>query len=141
MFEVEFGEYPFLRMPEYPNRQPSWYAFVMQFDDAHSNGVTVKQFTDALQAEGLVEVDRPGSTCPIHDLPLFTNPHEAIPRLYQQPISHTDQLDNATCFYKNTIKLPVWAFPEDRWIIEKYVEGFHKVCQVVLDSPDTFQKV
>ncbi len=134
----EWQQYPFLRMPEYPDRQPSWYAFVMQFDKSHSNGITIEQFTKALLAEGLVEVDRPGSTCPNHDLPLFTDPHEVLPRLYQQPLTHSGQFDRAKPYYRNAIKLPVWAFAQDRTVVEKYVEGFHKVCRAVLDTPEVF---
>ncbi len=138
LFESEWQKYPFLRMPEYPNRQPSWYAFVMQFDDKHSNGVSIEQFTRALLAEGLAEVDRPGSTCPCHDLPLFTNPQEAMSRLYDRRQNQIEAFDKASAFYRNAIKLPVWAFSTDKDVVDKYVEGFHKVCQAVLDTPGFF---
>lgn len=138
LFANEWQQYPFLLMPQYPDRQPSWYAFVMQFNESHSNGVTIEQFTKALVAEGLVEVDRPGSTCPCHDLPLFTDPHEVLPRLYQQSIVQSGQFSNAEAFYRNAIKLPVWAFASDKDLVDKYLEGFHKVCGAVLHSPEVF---
>lgn len=138
LFASEWQQYPFLHMPHYPDRQPSWYAFVMQFDENHSNGVSIEQFTKALVTEGLVEVDRPGSTCPCHDLPLFTDPHEVLPRVYQHSITHSGQFDKANAFYRNAIKLPVWAFVDDKDVVEKYVEGFHKVCSAVLHSPEVF---
>ncbi|MEO6077327.1 MAG: aminotransferase class I/II-fold pyridoxal phosphate-dependent enzyme, partial [Candidatus Andersenbacteria bacterium] len=138
LFESEWQKYPFLRMPKYPNRQPSWYAFVMQFDDKHSNGVSIEQFTRALLAEGLVEVDRPGSTCPCHDLPLFTDPQKAMSRLYDQRQSQCGLFGEASAFYQNAIKLPVWAFSKDKDVVDKYTEGFHKVCQAVLDTPEVF---
>ncbi|MFH1299406.1 MAG: DegT/DnrJ/EryC1/StrS family aminotransferase [Patescibacteria group bacterium] len=135
-WEKEFGKYEFLKMPDYPNRQPSWYAFVMQFDKSRSNGVSIAQFVRALHAEGLVEVDRPGSTRPIHDLPLFIKPNLALPKLYSNPLTHPGPFANALLFYENAIKLPVWTFPEDEPIVRKYAEGFHKVCRAVQNEPE-----
>ena len=135
VFMNEFEQYPFLSMPIYKNSQPSWYAFVMQFIPDASNNVTIEQFEAALHAEGLIEVDRPGSTCPTHNLPIFTKPHVAMPRLYKKTISTPEEFSNANKFYENAIKLPVWAHKNDGHIMESYVAGFKKVCDTVMKEP------
>lgn len=45
-------------------------------------GVTKEKFADALHAEGLVEVDIPGSTGLLSTLPLFIEPNKLLGRLY-----------------------------------------------------------
>jgi dTDP-4-amino-4,6-dideoxygalactose transaminase len=136
MFIAAFSEYKFLKMPFFEGKKPSWYAFVMQFDENYSNEVTVDTFFKALQAIGLKEADRPGSTCPIHDLPLFNCLNEAMPRLYPKcsSLKHHSFL-NAKKFYKNTIKLPVWTFDDEIDIAEAYIKGIRRICDLVVKSP------
>lgn len=131
----DLGDCLFLRMPECKNGQPSWYAFVMSFDERAANGVTVDKFVDALHAEGLVEVDLPRSTCPIHDLPLFRSPEKAIPRLYNCQSQNKKEFSNAEKFYQMAIKIPVWAFPEDENVVRAYIKGFKKVIGAVNREP------
>ena len=138
---MALGAYPFLRMPEYPNREPSWYAFVVQFIQTKANGVSIDQFVRALVAEGLVEVDRPKSTGPVHCLPLFSTPHLILPRLYGNTIKRVETFENAKAFYGNAIKLPVWAFPEDAAVVQKYIEGFQKVADVVVRQPELLRGI
>jgi len=135
-FTDAFADYPFLCMPSCPDGQPSWYAFVMQFNAEFSNGVPIEKFTKALHAEGLIEVDMPGSTCPIQNLPLFIDSNEAMPRLYSAKRVPERRFDNAQRFYEQAIKLPMWAFPEDYSTVERYIEGFRKVMQVVTTQPE-----
>jgi len=137
----QFNSYKFLRMPSYPNRQPSWYAFVMRFNEHCSNGVKIEQFIKALHAEGLIEVDHPGSTKPIHEEPLFCEPNVVMQRLYQKPIKQNNSFKKATSFYANAIKLPVWAYADDYYVVEKYAEGFHKVCQIVQENPELLTSI
>lgn len=133
--EESLSVFPFLRMPKYQG-QPAWYAFVFQFDEAKAQGVTIKRFEEALHAEGLVEVDRPGSTCPNYGLPLFTRPDEVLPHLYPEPLSQQGPFPKAEKFYQQAIKLPVWAFPDEAHWVEKYIAGITKVAQVVQDKPE-----
>jgi len=53
--------------------QPSWYALVFQYNSKFFQNLPIEKFFDALQKEGLSEVDRPGSTSPLNLLPLFQN--------------------------------------------------------------------
>jgi perosamine synthetase len=128
--------YPFLKMPRFVDKQPSWYAFIIQYDEACANGVSVDNFHRALLAEGLAEVDRPGSTRPIYNLPLFTRPHQALPRLYQKSLSQTQMFPGAETFYRQTLKLPVWAFSDEQSLVNSYIEGVQKVSDAVLKTPE-----
>jgi dTDP-4-amino-4,6-dideoxygalactose transaminase len=134
----ELGDCSFLRMPKSGYGQPSWYALVMSYDEASANGVKIDKFVSALHAEGLVEVDVPQSTCPIHILPLFCSPGKAKPQLYKSPPSIIRSFPEAEMFYKNTIKIPVWAFLEDKEVVEAYIRGFKKVIEVVKHEPALF---
>lgn len=133
----ELSQYPFLKMPEYnDDKSPSWYAFVMQFNEKQSNGVSIDKFVSALHSEGLIEVDQPGSTGPLDKLPLFSKTQKAIPRLYSSPAyKGGDSFPSAYAYYKNAIKIPVWSFEDEGWLVDSYIEGFHKICKVVLENP------
>ncbi len=133
--------YPFLKMPSCENRQASWYALTMQFLPELANGVTINQFEKALHAEGLIEVDHPGSTGPIHNLALFTNPERVLSRLYHKPIKQHGSFDQAIAFYEQAIKMPVWAFADERPIVEAYIRGLAKVCDAVMQRPDSINSI
>ena len=131
-----FSQFPFLKTPQVSNKQPGWYAYVMQFNTSRSNGISIDLFTKAVLAEGLVELDRPRSTGTLHELPLFIKPEKVLPRLYphqvdqkQQPFPVADQ------FYENALKLPVWSFPDEEQMVNLYIDGIVKVASVVRDNP------
>lgn len=138
-YAMQMGEalsqFSFLRIPRYQGK-PAWYAFVFRFDEARGNGVTVERFEEALMAEGLVEVDRPDSTCPNHNLPLFTQPDDALPHLYQEPLGQRGTFPRAEEFFRQAIKLPVWAFLDEAHWVEQYIVGIQKVARVVRDNPE-----
>ena len=133
----EFAEYMIkelddlecLSTPKKACRKPSWYAFVMQYNEAKADGVSIEKFFEAIQAEGLVEADRPGSTCPIHDLPLMRKTNMILPHLHEEPVSATDEsYPMAENFYKNAIKIPIWAQESDWDIVRSYAAGIRKVA-------------
>jgi hypothetical protein len=82
-----------------------------------------------LLAEGLTEVDRPGSTCPLTELPLFRDPNPLM-SLFG---THSDmryevgQFPTADKVWSNTLKLPVWHREEDLTLVDRYIDGFRKV--------------
>ena len=133
-------KYDFLRMPNIEDRIPSWYSFVFNFIPEKANGLSVNSFFNALQAEGLDEVDQPGSTCPCHNLPLFVKPNKAMPRLYSEEYTCKERYPNADSFYKNAIKIPVWSFKNDKRIMEMYAQGIDKVCWHVKNNPSDLLK-
>ena len=122
---------PFLKVPEFDPalKKPAWYALVFQFDDTKCK-VTINEFHAALIEHGLPEVDRPLSTGLLNNLPLFTEPHLIFPALYSnqtKPAEHV--FPHASMFYENAIKIPVWAFPEDVHMVEKYINGILTVAE------------
>ena len=132
-----FSEFPFFRTPEVSGKEPGWYAYVMQFDPSHANGVSIDLLTKAVLAEGLVEFDRPGSTKPLHRLPLFSEPEKVLSRLYRDPVKPTEQsFPVAEQFYENALKLPVWSFPDEERMVDLYIQGIVKVASVIRDNPD-----
>lgn len=131
-FIAAFKPYPFLKTPCFDGKQSSWYAFVLQFDENRSNGVSLDLFYKALLAEGLVEVDRPVSTGTIYRLPLFTKPHLALPRLYHHPLVQEESYLCADQFARQALKLPVWVFPDEEEMVHLYIQGIQKVADVVM---------
>lgn len=107
---------------------PGWYAFVFQFDSQELHGLSVSQFVAAAEAEGLVEIDRPGSTCPLNLLPLFQHPEALFPRYRgESGFSYEKgQFPNAEKFYARAVKLPVWAMEQDRTLVQQYIKGIEK---------------
>ncbi|KAH7929945.1 PLP-dependent transferase [Leucogyrophana mollusca] len=126
---------PFLRMPEVKaGDRHAWYAFVMQFDAVKApQGLTRDTFVNALEKRGLKEVDIPKSTGLLHDLPIFTHSHEAIPRFGNKPW-HAPQtgFPVAQEFFDAAIKLPVWATENDRPIVEFYADTFVDVARAFM---------
>jgi dTDP-4-amino-4,6-dideoxygalactose transaminase len=127
---------PFVKMPIVRNSQQdkhAWYAFVMQFDSSKApNGLTRDEFVRRLvEDRGLKEVDIPRSTGLLNELPVFTHPHEAMPRFGSTPwceAQPTSEFPKAESFYQRAIKLPMWATESDKPIVEHYVKEFLTVA-------------
>lgn len=108
-----------------PNSINSWYAQNIMYDEAVV-GVPRERFVAALHAEGLAEVDIPGSTGPIHQEPLFNEPNAIFPHLYNSPLLNKNRaFENAELFHSKVIKLPVWTSAGD--VTDQYIEGINKV--------------
>jgi len=112
------------------NIQPSWYALIFQYRKGGFQNLPIEVFFKAIQAEGLVEADRPGSTSPLNLLPLFQNPSELFPIYKSNPFSYSPgQFPRAEQFCQNAIKLPVWAKRKDSGIVNAYIRGIQKVAK------------
>lgn len=104
----------------------SWYALILLFDQATAPaGLTREGFVSRLLSRGLVEVDIPNSTKPIHEEPLFLSPHKILPHIFRHPCPTPDQkpkrsFRQAQTFYRSAIKLPLWAYPEDAPVVDHY---------------------
>ncbi|WP_316200606.1 MULTISPECIES: DegT/DnrJ/EryC1/StrS family aminotransferase [unclassified Bradyrhizobium] len=132
-FDEALHEYPFVSAPKISGTTPSWYAYTFRFDGTETNADR-DLFVEALHAEGLREVDVPNSIRPVSDLALYTVPEQGMARLdhFPQPLRRTDGKNPASRqYWASAVKLPVWAFPEDEGIVDKYVEGLRKVCDAV----------
>lgn len=108
--------------------KPSWYGFVFQYKSSELGNLPIEKFFEALQAEGLAEIDRPSSTSPLNLLPLFHNPIELFPAYKNHNFSYQPgDFPKAETFYQNAIKLSVWAFKKDIKVVEAYIRGIKKV--------------
>ncbi len=113
-----------------PDIEPSWYAFLFQYEKEKLENLSVEKFFEALKAEGLNEVDRSGSTCPLNLLSLFQTPAELFPIYRKHPFSYkTGDFPKAEKFYQNAVKLPVWAFKKDLKFVKLYIKGIKKVIE------------
>ncbi len=111
------------------NIQPSWYALVFQYRSEAFDNLPIEKFFKAVQAEGLFEADLPGSTSPLNLLPLFQNPSELFPTYSRNSFSYKPgDFPKAEKFYRNAIKLPVWAEKHDSRIVDGYIKGIKKVA-------------
>ncbi len=126
-------KYPFLKLPTATdNVVRSWYAYGFQYIKEKTFGVTREKFVDALRAEGLAEVDIPGSTGLLNNLPLFTRPDKILGRLYSDALPLQKGFPIAEQYAECFIKIPVWSFIDEAEIVERYIAGFKKVCDYIL---------
>jgi dTDP-4-amino-4,6-dideoxygalactose transaminase len=106
---------------------PSWYGLILRYHADELGGLPIERFYDALKAEGCLEVDRPGSTCPLNLHPLFQAPAPLLPHRTDLPAYAPGQFPRAEAFHRNTLKLPVWHREEDIPLADAYTQAFTKV--------------
>ena len=128
-------KYPFLKTPVIEDCTiKSWYAYSLQYIEKNAYGVTKEKFVDALHAEGLIEVDIPGSTGLLNTLPLFIEPNKLLDRLYPNNLLPQKDFHIAEQYVDQFIKIPVWTFPDESGIVDRYISGFKKVCDYILEN-------
>lgn len=133
MLARSVSEFEFLdvQLPREGERA-SWYALPIRYRGANDLGFTREWFVRALHAEGLSEVDIPSATNLLNSHPLFTHPERVLgSRFPSRPGLRADPFNGAAAYASEIVKLPVWAFPSDQTIVEKYCAGLRKVCQFV----------
>lgn len=114
--------------------KPSWYGFVFQYNAAELQHLPIEKYFEALWAEGLMELDRPGSTSPLNFFPLFQNPGELFPIYKKHSFSYkVGDFPMAERFYQNAIKLPMWASKKDTKFVNLYIAGIKKVINYYRD--------
>lgn len=126
----QLGGLPSLATPLVPkSHRASWYGFPISYQPEELDGLPIATVHKALLAEGLIDVDRPGSTRPLNQLALFQNPEPLFPFHpgARQIRYKTGDFPVAEALHHNTLKLPVWHDPDDQPIADAYVEGFRKV--------------
>jgi perosamine synthetase len=128
LMSEQLGELPGVVVPRVaPCTRSSWYGLILHYDQVALDGLPVERFFAALQAEGCIEVDRPGSTCPLNLLPLFQEPGVLFPALQGAFAYAHGDFPRAEAFHRSILKLPVWHREEDRPIAEGYISSFRKV--------------
>ncbi len=128
-------KYSFLNLPTVTDDvTKTWYAYDFQYIEEKAYGVTREKFVEALHAEGLVEVDIPGSTGLLNNLPLFIRPNKILGRLYSDDLPKQENFYIAEQYVKRFIKIPIWSFPDESEIVDRYIDGFKKVCDYILEN-------
>ncbi|MQB01784.1 MAG: aminotransferase class I/II-fold pyridoxal phosphate-dependent enzyme [Actinobacteria bacterium] len=129
-------ELPGIVVPRVPPEcKPSWYALGLVYQPDELHGLPVDAIVEALQAEGCLELDRPGSTRPLNEHPLFSAPDRLFPSLPQGwPRYRPGQFPHAERLHRNTLKLTVPH--DDVSLADAYVEAFEKV----LSNPHELRK-
>lgn len=118
---------PGITVPDVPEAAaPSWYALALTYHPDELDGLPVDAVVAALQAEGCLELDQPGSTRPLNDHPLFGEASPLFPLLPEDwPRYRPGQFPDAERLYRNTLKLTVPHDDED--LADAYVRAFEKV--------------
>lgn len=129
---TQLGQLRGIVVPDVPaTDRPAWYGLPLIYEPDELDGLPVERFYAALQAEGCLEVDRPGSTCPLNTLPLF---QDAEPLFPHDPVLyglhyHPGEFPVAEQVHRYTLKLPVWHREADLPLVRRYLDGFCKVTE------------
>ncbi|MCH7229921.1 aminotransferase class I/II-fold pyridoxal phosphate-dependent enzyme [Glycomyces sp. L485] len=118
----------------------SWYGMILKYEPAELDGLPIDRYFEAVQAEGAIEADRPGSTCPLNLLPLFQEPGALFPGLASRFAYAPGQFPRAEAFHGSIIKLPVWHQEDDFRTADNYAEAFRKVSAHHTDLIETGAK-
>ncbi len=130
-----FSNIPGINIPTIPDYiQPTWYAFIMQYNSSQIDNISIEKVYEMLHSEGCLELDRPSSTCPLNNLPLFQEPDVLFP-CYRNVFSYSPHdFPVAQKFYDNALKLPVWHQDEQIALIKSYAKAFDKVITQCLKN-------
>lgn len=126
----QLAELPGIAAPDVPEaNQAAWYGMPLTYVPDELGGLPIERFYDALRAEGCHAMDRPGSTCPLNQLPLFRYPEPVLPHYpYFGRLSYRyGQFPVAEQVHRHTLKLPVWHREDDMPLVESYIDAFRKV--------------
>ena len=117
-----------LRVPHIPaGAEPAWYAFPILYNAAAFPGVSKEVFVRAVHAEGAVEVDIPGSTCPLSKHPLFRTPGDFL-RDSGSGTLEMCAIANAERYHGAVIKLPCFHGALRYEQAQAYVAAISKVA-------------
>jgi perosamine synthetase len=120
---------PGIDMPEPPEATTSaWYAMPLRYRPEAFGGLPIQRFLAALRAEGAIEADRPGSTCPLSTHRLFQHPAGLLSG-YADYHGYTDgDFPVARSLHAATLKLPVWHRRTEVGLVDAYARAITKVA-------------
>ena len=112
------------------NLRPSWYAYVIQFDQNRFD-ITVDEICKELIEKGILDADKPGSTCPLNMLRLFQDPSLLYPEYKNQVKYKIEDFPNAKKFFDQAIKLPIDIYQGKKYqtVLNKYAQIIKKVVK------------
>lgn len=127
----ELRDVPGISFPKVPEgAEPAWYAIPMLYDSAALRGIPKQFFVNALIAEGAVDADTPGSTCPLTEYRTFTG---APATFTGAPVAPVDlkpgDLPVAERFHHRMIKFPAWYGERRDAHVHAYSEAVIKVVE------------
>lgn len=107
--------------------RPSWYAYIIQFEKEKFT-ISIDEICKELINEGILDADRPGSTCPLNLLKLFQDPTVLFSD-YKNTNYKVGDFPIAEKFFDQSIKLPIDIYrnKEYKQVIEEYVKIIKKV--------------
>ncbi len=116
-------------LPVDPRMDPSWYAFPLQYNKKEFKGVSKETFVKALQAEGALEADIPGTTCPLNRFFAFqvNFTGQKVPNSDLQPTNQS--LPACDKYSEVFLKLPTWYGPDRLQYTEYYIKSLEKVVK------------
>ncbi|MCX7928701.1 MAG: DegT/DnrJ/EryC1/StrS family aminotransferase [Patescibacteria group bacterium] len=109
---------------------PSWYAYTIQFNSGCFD-ISTDDICKELVKEGLLDADKPSSTCPLNMLKLFQDPSLLYPE-YTSLVSY--KIGDFPCaeqFFDQTIKLPIDIYENKRYkaVLDEYAAIIEKVVK------------
>lgn len=120
---------PGIRVPCVPaSAGPSWYALPLRYEPAALGGLPPQRFLDAVHAEGAAEADRPGSTCPLNNHPLFQRPGDLLAGYAGHRGPAVGEFPVAEAVHATVLKLPVWHREADLHLADAYTSAITKVA-------------
>ena len=122
--EAELANSKLLKVIESPsNMRHGAYAFTMLYKGYESLRITKKLFVDIAKAEGVVDIDSPGSTKSLSAFPLFFS-KEVKSHLNLKASVEIISNENANYLSDNLLKLPCWQNEE---AAVAYAAAFRKI--------------
>ncbi|MFJ8625286.1 hypothetical protein ACIRD3_20915 [Kitasatospora sp. NPDC093550] len=90
--------------------------------------MSIERFHQALIAESATEFDRPGSTCPVNQLPPYRHQTALLPsHRHSHRRYEPGDFPVAEQAHAHMIKLPVWHRGRDLQLAEQYVRAAMKI--------------
>ena len=124
----QLRDLPGIDVPQHASTlHPSWYGLILRYRPEELGGLPIGRYHEALLAEGCLEADRPGSTCPLNLLPLFQNPGELFPASQGAFAYQPGDFPRAEALHAGALKLPVWHREQDLPLASQYAGAFRKV--------------
>lgn len=130
-FSAAFANVPGITLPKTTeDTEPAWYAYVMSYKPPPGT-CSMPDLLHQLHQRGFVEFDHPGSTKPLHLLPLFQTPGRFF-RIYRGAGSfgyRRGDFPVAESYFRSALKLPVWPLARDAETIRRYCQILPEVLR------------
>lgn len=109
---------------------PSWYAYTIQFENGHFD-ISTDEICKELIKEGLLDADKPGSTCPLNMLALFQDTSLLYPEYKNLVRYKIGDFPCAERFFNQTIKLPIDIYENKKYraVLDEYSKIIQKVVK------------